>query len=205
MGRFINADALVATGQGLLGNNMFAYCNNSPVFMLDPFGESPFGPLGLADYYLLHKYVQLLCVAEFGWDMEVYVKGPLGTGRLDLYDYKTNTYYEVKTKTTVNNAKWLVDAQMTKYDHSQIAAQRYKDDNITDSPTKGTAYVSGSFSYGMYDVYYSTYENGLIIYEPEVNYNRALKTAVALVLSLGAAFGYVDVSAVFGAYTAVAA
>ena len=26
MGRFLNADALVATGQGLLGNNMFAYC-----------------------------------------------------------------------------------------------------------------------------------------------------------------------------------
>ena len=28
VGRFINADALVSTGQGLLGNNMFAYCLN---------------------------------------------------------------------------------------------------------------------------------------------------------------------------------
>ena len=40
VGRFINADALVATGQGLLGNNMFAYCNNNPVNYIDPSGES---------------------------------------------------------------------------------------------------------------------------------------------------------------------
>ena len=38
MGRFINADALVATGQGILGNNMFAYCNNNPVNASDPCG-----------------------------------------------------------------------------------------------------------------------------------------------------------------------
>ena len=45
MGRFINADALVATGQGLLGNNMFAYCNNNPVTYCDPNGESLIGAI----------------------------------------------------------------------------------------------------------------------------------------------------------------
>ena len=35
LGRFINADAFVSTGQGLLGNNMFAYCNNRPVISAD--------------------------------------------------------------------------------------------------------------------------------------------------------------------------
>ncbi len=35
VGRFINADALVSTGQGLLGNNMFAYCRNNPVCRVD--------------------------------------------------------------------------------------------------------------------------------------------------------------------------
>ena len=38
MGRFINADAFVTTGQGLLGNNMFAYCRNNPVSRKDPTG-----------------------------------------------------------------------------------------------------------------------------------------------------------------------
>ena len=39
MGRFISADALVSTGQGILGNNMFAYCLNNPVNYSDPFGN----------------------------------------------------------------------------------------------------------------------------------------------------------------------
>jgi len=39
MGRFINADAFASTGQGILGNNMFAYCLNNPVNMRDPSGD----------------------------------------------------------------------------------------------------------------------------------------------------------------------
>jgi len=40
-GRFINADSLVITGQGLLGNNMFAYCGNNPVMGVDVSGMAP--------------------------------------------------------------------------------------------------------------------------------------------------------------------
>ena len=40
-GRFLNADALVATGQGMLGNNMFAYCGNNPANMVDANGCWP--------------------------------------------------------------------------------------------------------------------------------------------------------------------
>jgi len=38
MGRFVNADAFASTGQGVLGNNMFAYCNNNPINFVDPSG-----------------------------------------------------------------------------------------------------------------------------------------------------------------------
>ena len=38
MGRFINADAFPSTGQGIIGNNMFAYCLNNPVNGCDPCG-----------------------------------------------------------------------------------------------------------------------------------------------------------------------
>ena len=41
MGRFINGDAYAATGCGLLGNNMFAYCNNNPYNMKDDSGVAP--------------------------------------------------------------------------------------------------------------------------------------------------------------------
>ena len=39
LGRFINADDYASTGQGYLGFNMFAYCNNSPVNSYDPSGH----------------------------------------------------------------------------------------------------------------------------------------------------------------------
>ena len=41
VGRFINADGLVTTGQGLLGNNMFVYCNNNPIILSDAQGTAP--------------------------------------------------------------------------------------------------------------------------------------------------------------------
>ena len=45
-GRFLNADAYVTTGQGLLGNNMFVYCGNNPVIRVDASGEFFFTVLG---------------------------------------------------------------------------------------------------------------------------------------------------------------
>ena len=33
--RFLNADSFASTGQGILGNNMFAYCRNNPVVRID--------------------------------------------------------------------------------------------------------------------------------------------------------------------------
>ena len=41
IGRFLNADGLTQTGQGVLDQNMFAYCLNNPVMMADPDGECP--------------------------------------------------------------------------------------------------------------------------------------------------------------------
>ena len=38
-GRFINADGYVSTGQGLLSNNMYVYCNNNPIMYVDYSGE----------------------------------------------------------------------------------------------------------------------------------------------------------------------
>ena len=38
--RFISADSYISTGQGMIGFNMFAYCNNNPVNYIDPYGNS---------------------------------------------------------------------------------------------------------------------------------------------------------------------
>ena len=40
-GRFLNADGYVSTGQGLIGNNMYAYCGNNPIMFSDNEGKFP--------------------------------------------------------------------------------------------------------------------------------------------------------------------
>ena len=40
VGRFINADGYISTGQGVLGYNMYAYCGNNPIINSDSSGES---------------------------------------------------------------------------------------------------------------------------------------------------------------------
>ena len=42
IGRFISADVLLSTGQGVIGNNSYAYCGNNPVNRVDPSGYSSF-------------------------------------------------------------------------------------------------------------------------------------------------------------------
>ena len=39
IGRFINADSYSSTGQGILGNNMYAYCLNNPIANTDVSGN----------------------------------------------------------------------------------------------------------------------------------------------------------------------
>ena len=56
--RFISADVYMTTGQGVLGGNMFAYCLNNPVNMVDQTGaEAVAITLGLA-----MKIIGVLCV-----------------------------------------------------------------------------------------------------------------------------------------------
>lgn len=40
LGRFLNSDIFAATGQGLLGNNVFSYCKNNPIILCDTEGTA---------------------------------------------------------------------------------------------------------------------------------------------------------------------
>ncbi len=103
--RFINADAFVSTGQGIIGYNMFAYCNNNPVVCTDTAGESPasfwFFIFMNSEYGLVHRLVQKACVAQMpGSMMEIGVYRKDGNyGRADiLYN---GTVWEVKHKSSL--------------------------------------------------------------------------------------------------------
>ncbi len=46
IGRFLNADSYITTGQGCFGNNMFAYCLNNPTIFVDTSGDFPWLAIG---------------------------------------------------------------------------------------------------------------------------------------------------------------
>ena len=181
IGRFINADGYASTGQGILGHNMFAYCVNNPIRHVDSAGVSPVDLLTIGDYYVIHKMIQADCVLKYMWDMEVYVSGPQGKGFLDLYDYRNNQYYEIKSK----HAGGLpsTERQMQKYDVAKIKAKRYTNPPL-ESPSRGFQFVTGKLTYGLWDVEYKWERPGLITYETKFNWQRAGIYA-AIVLSIG--------------------
>ena len=88
IGRFINADGLLATGQGVLGNNMFAYCGNNPVNCKDPTGQFGIGALIFAAVVATCAIILSGCSSN---------SGPYG-GSANCYAYALNQEVDPITK-----------------------------------------------------------------------------------------------------------
>ena len=108
MGRFINADGLIASSQGLLGNNMFAYCINNPIAYSDPTGLLT--RRQIHDKVLEEIIKEKIKQARATLRMEktcIYKNGVNyhgGWGFCDLYDYETGEVWELK-RVTCDEAK----------------------------------------------------------------------------------------------------
>ena len=158
--------------------------------MVDKDGRDPFGVLNLFDYGASHLMVQQDLLILYGWEIEIYVDGPDGRGRMDLYDRESNEFYEVKSVGVAYLPS--TQKQMNKYATATTVDRR----PTSSSPRPGTKRVSGFFTYGIYDVsYWSVPEiPGLIAYSYQLNYSRAfaiygmaLVSAIILVASEGTA------------------
>ena len=98
IGRFINADAYASTGQGILGNNMFAYCNNSPIIFVDPLGDER--------------------VVGFGFQLDFSTEhGTYGVEVIIYIDEKV-----VKNTTHDSTAEYVV----VKYTYSGVSTSQYE-------------------------------------------------------------------------------
>ena len=128
--------------------------------------------------------------AEYGWNMQVYVRNGGKRGFLDLYDSAARVYYEVKSYGS--RKAWATRKQMEKYDGSRIKDNRFEGTSVFNSGIKrGNKTVRGKFAYGIYDVTYYTYSAGLIVYETNRNWKRTAAVAMATVAILLAATGNV--------------
>ena len=162
--RFINADGLASTGQGILGCNMFAYCNNNPISSADADGTNPYGTLNIVDYWFIHTCIQVMIRSETLWEMEVVVYDSNGVrGRLDLYDSLNKEFYEIKSIGAASNYNTV--QQMQRY----CDTVAFGDGRNCSKIAPGTRKIEGSFQYGKYNVVFYTSDSvsGLIIYEVE--------------------------------------
>jgi len=89
VGRFISADSYVSTGQGLLGNNMFAYCLNDPVNRKDAFGNLP-SWITDAKKWVGNKWNELCVIADKASDI-VFTK-----------DFAKHTWNSIKMNTNAS-------------------------------------------------------------------------------------------------------
>ena len=78
--RFISADVLLSTGQGVIGHNSFAYCNNDPINMFDNDGTAPWPTTAVVNdgarntgykdwkslYYEAKRMDKYICEALYG-------------------------------------------------------------------------------------------------------------------------------------------
>jgi len=82
IGRWINADGYVSTGQGVLGNNMFAYCGNNPVNRVDDTGQfwSEIWEFAKTAVTEIGKAMGLMSPAYAGCGGAAVVDGPLPFG-----------------------------------------------------------------------------------------------------------------------------
>ena len=94
----MNADALVSTGQGMLGNNMFAYCGNNPISRSDPSGNA-FVHIGFS-----FDTMDLLCPALGGSSGGgcAYALGAASSGARAVKKLKDIVYNESETAVQVH-------------------------------------------------------------------------------------------------------
>ena len=91
VGRFINADAFASTGQGVLSTNMFAYCNNDPIMLCDPYGQCPHD----GRVYEMYSDTCPFCgLSDFlkSQGMPSLEEYKSGVGEYSLYDSKRSPY-----------------------------------------------------------------------------------------------------------------
>ena len=120
LGRFINADAFASTGQGLIGNNMFAYCLNNPIMFADFTGaRAQVWQVLFGDHNpgYIHRAVQfhiLFMNNAMGKELTI-----PGTGRADIYNPNTCEMWEIKYGGSTNEMKneriLSADSQVSRY------------------------------------------------------------------------------------------
>ena len=155
-GRFINADALVSTGQGILGNNMFAYCLNNPTNRTDITGTVSLWYYLIidSDMGFIHRAVQSHIRSNYHVSTEVRLSN---YGRADILD--SGCVWEIKHAGVSPDIRIAVA-------YAQALSYQILNSEVTHLGNGGA--FSGQFYIGCLDssylVEYKTPSAGVVLY-----------------------------------------
>lgn len=172
IGRFISADVLASTGQGILGHNMYAYCLNNPVNRTDATGTAGiwFWLMVDSEWGFVHKMVQKHI--ESNNSGVITETGSKGLGRADVVRTGDGAVWEIKHAGSNPDTR-CADAykQAKKYKDAKC-----KDGTIVGDPGEAGAF-SGTFCISIegnnYEVNYRTPQEGVILYTVKETTNPA--------------------------------
>ena len=157
-GRFLHADG--SAGFDLFGFNIFCYCSNAVIVLLDADGDDP------AHYYF-HNAVQSAVINHLiathpGALLPIYseepVKSELGSGRIDIYNPNTLEIWEVK-KSTISDV--VAYEQIARY----ILTDRWNRKPNEEGLTPGGFILPGVAYYLDYEIPYWWQGPGVIMYD----------------------------------------
>ena len=156
VGRFINADGYVSTGQGILGHNMFVYCGNNSVVKIDYTGE--------AWKYLLLAGVPIPTLWAIGLISEIKVTKDLKNGKgYETMEEAATAWSDTYSEKTANEKREYGAIILSK----KIDGKTYY---YTGKTRKGFAHTCwNSFVLGY--VFHTGNIEGFIHTHPRQNYN----------------------------------
>ena len=137
IGRFINADAFVSTGQGFVGNNMFAYCANNPILYKDPTGNTAVFSIVNAVLCELQKVAKkALSVAELSVQLIVMGFSNLSpesviscVDTLEMYEIDTpeeKAHFFAQCAAETNFGMWLTEIGSDSYFAGKAYGKKYR-------------------------------------------------------------------------------
>ena len=121
-GRFINADGFVSTGQGILGSNMFAYCENNPVNESDSSGYA--SKIAVCTYEdSLHGGLEFVRIILFG------TLGAIALGKIITTSFPVTKKNIIVTQSKGHQGN-MRDSGLVG-DSNEEVQKRYKDPNTS--------------------------------------------------------------------------
>ncbi len=123
--RFVNADGYVSTGDGILSNNMYAYCENNPVKLMDLSGNSPIGIFLTILAVAAIVYINNCANKKYGSDAAVHRQGNMKKkGYENKYAYiESEKQGANKNGVTVTNVESGVFKNTTKVNNNLQVSQ----------------------------------------------------------------------------------